>query len=395
MAFKDWNVRLIALALICCGLTGCAVSLARNGVPAALAEKVDVSGAPQIRYWGDAPIPDAVKISQDRLEQVRLARPERLRDTGRPISFLAISGGGADGAFGAGLLNGWTRSGKRPEFEGVTGVSAGALTAPFAFLGAKYDRQLKEIFTSYATEDLLTPQILSGLTGGSAVTSSAPLEALIEKYMSSQVLREIASEHRRGRRLFVGTTNLDSGRPVIWNMGAIAALESDASAKLFRQILLASVSIPGAFPPVFITVEAGSQQFQEMHVDGGTTSNAFLVPTGFDLRGNVGTTREIEFYIIANSQLTPTPDTVAATTFAIAGRSISTLIEQQLAGDLLKIYLAAKRNKVDFKLASIPSEFREVSKETFDRAYMLKLFETGSAFGRENTRWQDRPPGAE
>jgi hypothetical protein len=392
--FRNFFRSVVVLAA-CIASAGCATSIARTAVPIGLADQVQVSGAPQVRYWGDVPISGIDQIARERAIQARAARPGTLDPT-KPISYLAISGGGADGAFGAGLLNGWSRSGTRPEFEVVTGVSAGALIAPFAFLGARYDRDLKEVFTSFSTEDLLTPQLLSGLTGGSAISSSAPLERLIEKYIAPSFIRQIAAEHRRGRRLLVGTTNLDSERPVLWNMSLIATLDTPESRRLFRQILLASISIPGVFPPVFIEVETVGQRFQEMHVDGGTTDNAFLLPTGFDVRKNLGeggATRRIDFYVIANSKLVPSPDAVPPTTLAIASRSIATLIKQQLEGDLLKIYLAAQKNKVNFKLASIPADFNEKSNETFDEEYMRKLFAAGLALGVGQNGWLDRLPG--
>lgn len=376
-------------------LASCTASLDRIAVPANLADQVDVVGVPNVRHWGDAPLPNVKQIAQLRIDQVRKHRPELLRARSRTVDMLAISGGGADGAFGAGLLNGWTARGNRPEFEIVAGVSTGALSAPFAFLGPRYDRQLKEIYTQYATDDLIKKQVLSGLLGGSSVSSTKPLERLIERYIDRKVIAEIATQYERGRRLLVGTTNLDSERPVVWDMGAIAAQGTPKSRALFRRVLLASAALPGLFPPVLVKVAVHGKFYEEMHVDGGTTDNAFLLPADFDIsrhvqRRNLG--RKFRIFIIANAKLTPDRQIVKATTFAIAGRSISTLIKQQLHGDLLKIYLRAQKNGIAFRLASIPASFVEKSKEAFDRAYMGKLYEVGFAYGRLGKNWAPRPP---
>jgi len=391
--------RMVKLVISVCAavaVSACAASLARNAVPANLADQAEVAAAPGVRHWGDAPLKDVARMARTRRAQVLATRPGILRQRNHTIKMLAISGGGADGAFGAGLLSGWSASGRRPTFEVVAGVSTGALSAPFAFLGTPYDKQLTEIYTEYATKDLIQPQLLAGLLGGgSAVADTKPLARLIARYMNRQVLAEIATEHRKGRRLLVGTTNLDSERPVVWDMGAIAARGTKASARLFRRVLLASAALPGVFPPVFVKVQSGGQTFEEMHVDGGTTDNAFLLPTNFDLsrhdrdRGN----RKYKIYIIANAKLAPDRQVIQATTMAIAGRSINTLIKQQLEGDLLKIYLRAKSNRIAFNLASIPKSFSEPSDEVFDKVYMRKLYDVGFALGRDGDGWKSQPPG--
>ena len=390
-------LRCAVLGLACAFLAGCAASLARNAVPAGLADQVKVAGVPNVRQWGDAPLGDSdiQQMTRLRLAQIKKNRPQLLRAQKRTVDLLAISGGGADGAFGAGILNGWSARGDRPQFELVAGVSTGALSAPFAFLGPRYDRQLKEIYTEYSTNDLIQKQVLAGLLGGSSVTNTKPLERLIARYMDREVIAAIAREYKKGRRLLVGTTNLDSERPVVWDMGAIAARGTAKSRALFRRVLLASAALPGLFPPVFIKVESDGKYFEEMHVDGGTTDNAFLLPVNFDLSRHVrrrDRKQSFRIFIIANAKLTPDREIVQANTFAIAGRSIATLIKQQLHGDLLKIYLRAQRNGIGFRLASIPPRFKEKSQEAFDKAYMRKLYDVGFAMGRSGQHWAKRPP---
>ncbi|MEM6498978.1 MAG: patatin-like phospholipase family protein, partial [Pseudomonadota bacterium] len=314
----------------------------------------------------------------------------------RVHNMLVISGGGSDGAFGAGLLNGWTQSGKRPNFSVVTGVSTGALIAPFAFLGPRYDAVLKEFYTRYSTKDILRPAVLAGLLGGSAVGNSDPLAGLIAKYLTRSLMREIAVEHQKGRRLLVGTTNLDAERPVIWNMGEIASVGTKRALQLMRKVILASASIPGVFPPVLIDVKVNGKVRQEMHVDGGTTDNAILLPIQTNIRAidkSLKHRAKRRLYIVVNSHVNPEWKKVKASTVDIAGRSIATLIKQQTLGDILKLYGFAIKNKIEFRLATVPNDFNEESKEPFDRAYMTKLFNTGQAIGQTGIKWRRKPPG--
>jgi predicted acylesterase/phospholipase RssA len=246
-------------------------------------------------------------LSKEKWAQVKATRPQLLQTGRRPqISFLAVSGGGSDGAFGAGLLVGWTARGDRPEFDIVTGVSTGALTAPFAFLGPRHDGALKEVYTKYSTDELVTKQPIRGLLGGEALANNAPLARVIASYVNEGFLQEVAHEHAPGRRLLIGTTNLDAQRPVIWDMGRIAS--SPHALELFRSVLLASAAIPGVFPPVFIKVQADGQAREEMHVDGGTTNQVFLLPTqittgGIDAKLGINPIRRL--YIIRNGRLDP------------------------------------------------------------------------------------------
>jgi predicted acylesterase/phospholipase RssA len=174
------------------------------------------------------------------------------------VETLALSGGGPDGAFAAGLLAGWTEASDRPEFEIVTGVSVGALIAPFAFLGPNRDAELSSLMTGIRTEDVLDFRFFGALRGALGVADPAPLRRRLSAVVDNAMLADIARAHRDGRRLLVVTTNIDAARPVLWDMGAIA----EAGARqLFLDVLLASASIPGAFPPVPIVVEAGGERF--------------------------------------------------------------------------------------------------------------------------------------
>jgi hypothetical protein len=376
-------------------LTGCA-SLPRDAVPPAYADKAVVIEGTEVRYWGDREPTNFRALTAEKWAQVKATRPLLLSKGTRPrIDFLAISGGGSDGAFGAGLLVGWTARGDRPEFDIVTGISTGALTAPFAFLGPKYDPALKAVYTTYSTDQLVSKQPIRGLLGGDALASNVPLARVIASYVTEDFMKEVAHEHARGRRLLIGTTNLDAQRPVIWDMGKIASSGDPRALELFRNVLLASAAIPGVFPPVDIKVEVEGQVREEMHVDGGTTNQVFLLPTQIrtgSIDANLGISPVRRLYIIRNGRVAPEYKAVKASTLAIAGRSISTLIKTQGIGDLYQMYELARRNQVQYNLAYIPGDFPDTSTEAFDPKYMSQLFELGYKLGKSGTEWKKTPP---
>ena len=378
------------------GLGGCASQLARNPVPQALQSQSHVPSLGHVRYWGDqAPTGDVtVAIRQGLPNLTRLA--ESPSENGQPVvNFLALSSGGEDGAFAAGLLVGWTQSGRRPRFEVVTGVSAGALIAPFAFLGPAYDGKLREIWTQYGTNDLVIQQPLAGLLGGDSLADTSPLADLIAANIDARFMAAVAAEYRKGRVLLIGTTNLDAQRPVVWNMGEIAVSGHPRALALFRQVILASAAIPGVFPPVLIKVDAGGDEHEEMHVDGGVTHKVFLTPMQFSIRqlDPLHSAPPINrFFIVNNAKLAPEWKPVEANVFAIAERSLSTLNKAHGEGDLFQLYFQARRDGADFNLAAIPQGFKKQSTEYFDRTYMQALFKAGEARGRSPAPWLKAPP---
>lgn len=378
-------------------LAGCAAVLVRNGIAdPAVAERAVIAGLPGVRSWGDEVPSDLKAVLRKRLPHLpRLAQGAKTVG-GRPaVEILALSGGGGDGAFGAGVLAGWTDHGDRPQFEIVTGVSAGAIIAPFAFLGPSYDKKLQQIWTEYQTSELVTAQILPGLLGGSSLASTEPLERLIAKYVDKRMLREIAAEYARGRILLMGTTNLDAQRPVVWNMGEIAASGHPDALALFRKVIMASAAIPGAFPPVSIEVEADGKRYDELHVDGGATREVFVSPVQVPFRAYdaLYPAPPIRYlYIIKNGKLAPEPAVVSPQTIPIAARAISTLIKNQNLGELYRIYRMAKDAGVDFNLIAVPKTFNGKAKEFFDPAYQTALFNQGYALGRSGVPWMKSPP---
>jgi hypothetical protein len=277
----------------------------------------------------------------------------------------------------------------------VTGISTGALIAPFAFLGPAYDAQLKAVYTGIGPNDVYEERWLPTAVFGDALTNTDPLYRLISRYANEAMLDEIAKEYRKGRLLLIGTTNLDVQRPVIWNIGAIAASGKPEALTLFRKILLASASVPGVFPPVMIDVEADGHTYQEMHIDGGAIAQTFLIPTAV---GDLVSLRSKQFarsrsaYVIRNARLDPDWASVDRRLLSIAGRSINTMIHYSGYNDVVRIYFAAQRDGIDFNLAYIGGDFSVPHEKNFDTAYMRALFDYGYARAKRGPTWQKEPP---
>lgn len=309
-----------------------------------------------------------------------------------PRAYLALSGGGADGAYGAGLLNGWTAAGTRPTFSIVSGVSTGALIAPFAFLGPQYDPTLREFYTSGIAETLLdSPNPLNAIFG-SGLFGNKRLRELVAQYISDDFVASVAAEYAKGRMLFVVTTNLDSQRAVIWDLGRIATLRTPESLDLFRDVVAASASLPAVFPPMLINAEAGGARFQEMHVDGGVTAPVLTLPEAYLLRNaSWGKSFDLQLYILINNKIEPEFQVVADRTLEIASRSSSTLVKAQTRSILFSTYDFAKRNKYGFNLSYIEAD-RPISPAGFNTAYMRDLFQYGYDKALSGHAWAKAPP---
>ena len=375
-------------------LVGCASAPERTQVPLEFTRQAGIPGIPDARFWGDA----WPKFTMKRLESFSDAdfRENFPGIYGRPHNYLAISGGGADGAFGAGLLRGWTATGTRPEFTMVTGVSTGALIAPFAFLGPDYDDELKAIYTTTSTKDVIEKRNFIAALLGDAINDTRPLQQLIEKYIDNDMIDAIAREHKKGRRLYIATVNLDAGRSVIWSIGAIAASDYPQKTTLIHEVLQASASIPVIFPPVMITVEAHGKRYEEMHVDGGAGSQVFVYPAAMDWRSiteKMEVQGEPRIYIIRNSFLESDYNFIERSVLPIAMNTIGSLIRTQGIGDLYQIFALSERDGNDFNLAYIPSDFTARGKEDFDPVYMRKLLDYGYQMALEGYPWEKAPPG--
>jgi len=366
----------------------------RNTLPESLADQAVVPGGSAARMWGDE-LPGDVDARVELMRR-QFGNDEDTNVFDRPATYLALSGGGANGAFGAGFLKGWSESGTRPEMIIVAGISTGALIAPYAFLGSSYDEDLERLFTSMATNDLVARRSLIRGVFSDALYDTGPLREMLRWEIDVQMILEIAAEYRRGRRLLIGTTNLDSQRPVIWNIGAIAQVGTREANQLIRDIILASASIPGVFPPVRINVKVGDQVYDEVHVDGGVSTQVFMYPSQIDLRRaarDLGITGEQTIYVIRNGYLEGRWSEVSLGLGSILASSLSTIIRTQGIGDLYRIYLGSVRDNAGFRLAYIPNDFEVESTEQFDPEYMKALFDIGYELSRSGYDWANSPPG--
>ena len=378
-------------------LSGCSAPARGPAVPTGKAAKASVLGVPNERFF---PLQGVQPLSDEFLAAVA----RRSRALGLPpgatlpeIQLLAVSGGGENGAFGAGLLCGWSEHGDRPTFELVTGVSTGALTAPFAFLGSSYDPQLKEVYTQLSPDRVLEKRSITAAVFDDALTDNSPLFETISGYLTDAMLVAIAKAYDEGRLLLIGTTNLDAQQLVIWNIGAIAKSRHPKALDTIRRILLASAAIPGAFPPSMFDVTIDGQPYQEMHVDGGAFAQAFLSPPSVMAVRQERMRRHekvipVEAYVIRNGRLDPEWASVERRTMSVAGRAISTMIAVSGYNDVQRMYASTQRDGMGFNLAYIGSDFTMELPEPFDPGFMQALYDYGYEQGKRGYDWAHKPP---
>ncbi len=389
--------RLFSFVVLALVLHGCSPKQTRiSPIPEESYEQVTPTLESQlIRFWGDiepARSVDSVLYGGVIEEQyIQLAQ----QWSGRELSFLALSGGGPNGAYGAGFLNGWTRAGTRPEFSIVTGISTGALIAPFAFLGSSSDSLITEFFTTLSSDDLVEERRVLSAIRSDALMDSDGLKEKIDLYFTEDVMRAIEMEYNKGSILLIGTTNMDALRPVIWNIGKIASLGTPEALSLIRQVIYASASIPLAFPPVIIDVVVNGEPYQEIHSDGGVTSQVFLFPAELDWK-RLSQTADIdptpELYIICNDRINPVWMSTETQITDLASRAIISLIRSTTVGDLYKIYLISQENNFNYNLTYVPKSFTLQSEEIFDRSYMKALYDIGYEEGLSQATWKAAPP---
>jgi hypothetical protein len=390
------------LAAVVVVASGCG-TLTRNAVPVDRMLDAEIPGFADVRTWSG-------RISEDfQADFVQSVRDERhgefpTDENGIPIyEGLALSGGGSNGAFGAGFLYGWSQTGSRPEFKLVTGISTGALIAPFAYLGSDFDEELKEVYTTITSENIMQRRnIFSILSKSESLANTDPLTELVEQHISEDTLRAVIERHDRGHRLYIGTTHMDAQRLVVWNMGLIAKRESPEALDLFRKVLLASASIPVAFPPVLIEVEIDGKPYDEMHADGGTLTQVFFYSGTLDIRagrrenyGNDFQPSSGGIYIIRNGLVQPEPKQVDRSLLAISSRAVDTMIKAAVVGDLYRIFAFTRRDDIGFNYVGIPEDYEPQSTDLFDQAEMNRLFQIGYQLGMTGNPWQSTPPGYE
>ena len=385
---------LAALSFSVLSLGACSIPERGPGVPAADTARALPLGIPNARFFADgdpkAMIDEGARAFER--EQALLRAEGKPATRLPPAYYLAVSGGGDNGAFGAGLMNGWTALGTRPEFKMVTGVSTGALIAPFAFLGPDYDAALRDVYTNMTPDKVFKPRGLPAALFNDAMADTGPLSEVIAGYANQAMLDAIAREYQKGRLLLIGTTYLDAQRPTIWNIGAIAASGHPGSLELFRKILRASAAIPGLFQPVLFDVEIDGRKYQEMHVDGGAIAQLFLYPPSINL-GTSGYRRERHAYVIRNARLDPDYAESERRTISIAGRAINTMLAASGQNDVLRTYFISQRDGVDYNLAYIGADFSAPKAGEFDQTYMRALYAYGFKEGQDGKAWHKLPPG--
>ena len=370
--------RLLSLAVLLCSLALAAcTSLPRTPYSAAVASSSRVLDIDGLRRYADEPV-TKFRFEKDDLSSTK--------------TYLALSGGGADGAYGVGVLNGWTAAGTRPTFSVVSGVSTGGLIAPFAFLGSQYDDTLREVYTSGIASSLLDDPSIIRVLFGSGLFGNKRLRELVARYVGPEILAAVAREHAKGRKLLVVTTDLDTQRTVVWDMGKIAAVGSPEALRLFRDVMAASASIPLVFPPILIEAEGQGRRFEEMHVDGGVTAPVLTLPDALLFQGRLPGNSRMNIYILVNKKLERTFELVSNSTLDVASRSLSSITQSQTRSVIFSTYDFAKRNRWGFHLSYIERDYPAAASEGFDTAYMRTLYQHGYEKAASGRAWTSTLP---
>lgn len=379
-------------------LAACGTVERGTAVPQALQDHSQVLGIPNARFFPDtqaaALFEEFAAASRREAQHLGLppdTDPRRLP----PAHLLALSGGSDHGAFGAGVLVGWTELGTRPDFKLVTGISTGALTAPLAFIGSSKDPVLREVYTAVGPDQIFRTRDWLSIPFADALTDTRPLREMLARHMNEATVAQIAEAYGQGRLLLIGTTNLDAMRGVIWNIGAIAASGRPGAPALIRDIMLASASVPTFFPPVMVETEAEGRTWQEMHVDGGAMAQTFLYPPALTRGRNLRTgalARPRHAWVIRNARLGGDWQQTERGLIAISGRAISSMIASSGQNDLLRLQTNAERDGIDFNLAYIREDFTLPWVRPFDREWMRALFEYGRRAMLEGRAWSRSHP---
>ncbi len=393
------TIRALLLAsLFLISLPGWGAPARLDALPPMYANDATVNGIAGVRYAINHT--SGVGLFLKDLEQS--LRTMNRDQPGTPITYLSISGGGGRGAFGAGLLTGWTKHGTRPEFNMVTGISTGALMAPFAYLGPEYDPVLKRLYTGVTDKDLIRERSYAAIFFSDGLGDTSPLYNLISEYVTPELLRKVAYEYTvRHRWLLIGTNNLDTGQPIIWNMGKLAAQDTPEALELFRRVMLASASLPGFFSPVMFNVNYQGRDYQEMHVDGGVSRQVFLYPASlFHESGayKLLEGRKREAYLIRNDVLDDESyQTVERKTLSIATAALRQFAQSHEDGDTLMAYITAQKDGFGFNMAYVTDDIgvkpNRKGKQRFDQNYMRALFDYAESRAARGYPWSKTPPG--
>ena len=373
-------------------------STPRPSPPSELIATAVVPRYEHVRAWGDEVSPTFLEeLTRKNCDIRAAAEAGRSPKSLLKADFLAISGGGDQGAFAAGVLSGWARRGDRPEFEAVTGVSAGALAAPFAFVGPTYDGMLRDVYTQYGASDLYKSRGVRGYFSD-AFENNSPMQKMVESYATDRLLDEIAQGYQDGRRLIILTTNIDAQRPVIWDLSAVAASAEPDRREMFAKILLASSAVPGIFPPIYFPVlTSDGATYSEMHVDGGVTAQLIFVPPETRLiqieDRLFSQRRKRALHVIRNSKIVPEHAYTKARSLPITSRAFRTMVKYQVVADLARLYNFTVSNNTDFRYCAVPASLTMKNAGPFDKERALDLFTSGEKVG-EADLWSSLPPNS-
>lgn len=370
----------VLITLTSVGATGCS-STNREAYAASDASSAVIDDFDNVRMDADVPLSNVADPA------AWMAQSEQ-----KDINFLSISGGGSGGAFAVGVLSAWSARGDRPQFDVVTGVSTGAFIAPFAFLGPDYDRSIANLYLTGKAQALIDVNWRSAGVLGASILKGNALRQMVAAEISPHLLDLIAEEHRKGRRLLIMTTNLDSQKAVVWNMGVIAASGKPDALQLFRDVLIASASIPGVFPAVTIKSRVGPRTVQELHSDGGSSSQLFTLPedamaSPMAAKGD----KKLHLHVIVNNALIPEFAMTANRTLSVAGRAYSILIKSQAKQGLLALYNYSQRTDVKFRFAAINKVVPYSILDPFNTAYMRAVYKIGYDQTISGEIWNERP----
>jgi hypothetical protein len=365
-------------------VAGCAAMHREQAPEMALATTTPVGFQTVVRYANGYASGDPRTIGPRFSEALQRRRAV---STDGALNILALSGGGAGGAFGAGALVGLSRRGDRPQFDIVTGVSAGALIAPFAFLGPAWDEQLTDAFSGARTEHLMDSRGIHILFQP-GVYDSGPLVQLVDHFVTDELIQAVAQQSAEGRLLLVATTDLDKEETVIWDMGRIAAHGGEAARTLFRNVLVASASIPGVFAPTVIAVEKAGVRYDEMHVDGDVTVPFFVAPALAYIRpADASALSGAHIYVLVNGQLGGAPSTTPVDTISIISRSYAATLTHLARTNIVLTSDFANSYDMNFRFSSIPIDYPFQGPLDFAPSSMRALFNYGVDCGQEGRLW--------
>ena len=358
------------------------------------------AGVPVDQPWGSVPAQLTDSFSDSLVDSLRakFEQAQAAADAGKiPYRALTLSGGGSRGAYGAGVLSGWTERGDRPQFDVVTGISTGALMATHAFLGSDFDAELA-LYKNLTNDDVFQERGTIATLRSTAALDTAPLREKLASVISEETLDLVAAEYHEGRRLFIGTTNLDANLFTIWDMGAIADSDRPDRFERYIDVIMASAAFPVAFPPVYIEVQGETGTYTQMHGDGGVRETAFFfdfieeIERAADAAGLSITDFKQELYLLNNGPIATlgikTYRPTEGNLLAVADATITSLLAKVTQGSVYRLWVLAMVDGADFHFSFVPSDYEFTTGSlTFDPDEQTALYELGYRQALDGSAW--------